>query len=318
MTGPALDQRGGWQEAVVSVRDLDRWSEALHTLFGWTVDGGGAVDTRVLRAWSLPQTTAAEDRILVSPSDAPRRLRLIRFDGVPQVQIRSSAMAWDTGGIFSLLVRVGDTDAIFAAAQLLGWSAYNDPVDMHFGGRVMRNVVLRAWDGVNFGLYQQTTPAPDAPPAFGGASAPFNGQQFVRALAPARDFYTKVLGWEAWFDGTTNLTCNNFGMPANFVGMPKKVAILSAAPDINGQVELVQWDGFTGRDLADRAVAPNLGILSLRIPVASVEQRANALRAAGATLDIPPTPITLPPYGEIMLSGLRAPDGTMIEIFGPP
>jgi catechol 2,3-dioxygenase-like lactoylglutathione lyase family enzyme len=182
----------------------------------------------------------------------------------------------------------------------------------------MRNVVLRAWDGVNFGLYRQTSPALDAPLDFGRAGAPFTAQQFVRAIGPARDFYTKVLGWAPWFDGVTNMTCNNFGMPANFVGMPKKVAILHAAPDVHGQVELVQWDGFTGRDLADRAVAPNLGILALRIPVSNVAERAAALRAAGANIAIAPTTLALDPDGEVMLVGLRAPDGTLIEMFGPP
>ena len=46
-------------------------------------------------------------------------------------------------------------------------------------------------------------------------------------------------------------------MPANYKGkVPKKVAIMHAAPEAFGQVELVQWEVFSGRDLADRQYRP--------------------------------------------------------------
>ena len=41
----------------------------------------------------------------------------------------------------------------------------------------------------------------------------FNGQQSVRDIGPARDFYTRVLGWTPWFDARIGLTCNNMGVP---------------------------------------------------------------------------------------------------------
>ncbi|MDX2144106.1 MAG: hypothetical protein SFV19_12180 [Rhodospirillaceae bacterium] len=307
-----------WTEAVVSVRDLGRWAEALGQLFGWRAGPKNQVDPRLLKAWGLPPTCAAEDVILTEPTDTARHVRLIRFDHVTQVQIRSSAMAWEPGGIFSLLCYARDVDATFAAAQRIGWSAFNDPVDMHFEGRTLRNVVLRAWDGVNFGLYRLMTPAPPPPPYEKVAMA-FNGQQMIRDIAPARKFYGDILNWSPWFDGVTHLTCNNFGMPENFVGkMPKNVIIAAGGKDAAGagaygQVELVQWVGFTGRDLSARAVPPNFGILSLRIPVADVRARADDIAARGGTLFYEPTTVSLAPAGTTMLFGVRTPDGALIE-----
>ena len=316
-----LPLTGAWHEAVISVRDLDKWCAALTHLFGWSEVSRGSVDARLLRSWHLASGITVEERVLGNTDDNARQVRLIKFNGAEQVQIRSSAMGWDTGGVFSLLCYARDTDTTFRAAQELGWSAYNDPVDMHFEGRTLRNVVLRAWDGVNFGLYCPKTPPPPSPPRYAKASAPFNGQQMVRAIKPARDFYANVLGWTPWFEGTLRLNCNNFGMPENYVGvLPKNVAIAAGGKDAANawayaQVELVQWDGFSGRDLAARAVPPNLGILALRIPVADARAHAHSIIQRGGQLWSTPTTIALAPYGESIIFSVRTPDGVMIEFF---
>jgi catechol 2,3-dioxygenase-like lactoylglutathione lyase family enzyme len=317
----ALPLTGAWQEAVVSVRDLDRWGAALDTLFGWHEVERSPIDKRLLSAWQLPSSVTADERVFTNPQDDTRRVRFMKFSGIEQVQVRSSAMGWDTGGVFSLLCYARDVDATFKAAQELGWSAYHDPVNMQFGDRTLRNVVLRAWDGVNFGLYCPTIPPPPAAPLYSKVSAPFNGQQMVREIAPARRFYADLLGWTSWFDGTLRLNCNNFGMPANFVGvLPKNVAIMAGGKSADGawdygQVELVQWDGFAGRDLAEHALPPNLGILALRVPVTDAVETAKLLIARGAILKTPPCRVAIPLHGEVMICAVRTPDGALIEYF---
>lgn len=316
----SMPLNGAWHEAVLCVRDLDRWITALDHLLGWTVQMRDDVDPRLLAAWGLPAAARGREALLVNRADPPRCVRLMQLAGVPQVEIRSSGNHWDTGGIFSLLAYVRDVDATFAAAQQLGWTAFHDPVDMHFGERVLRNVVLRGWDGVNFGLYRVLQPVgPEA--VYPKAAMAFNAQQSVRDIEPARRFWRDVLGWQAWFDGVTHLACNNFGMPENFVGrMPKNVIISAGGQNADGslahgQVELVQWVEFTGQDFAPRAVPPNLGILAMRIPVADAAAKARELVARGGTLYMPPTRLTLAPHGEVVMCSLRSPDGAMIEFF---
>jgi catechol 2,3-dioxygenase-like lactoylglutathione lyase family enzyme len=313
-----LPTTGAWQEAVVSVRDLDRWIDALDALFGWKVELRGAVDPAWLAAWGLPAGAGAEEALLFHPDDAPRRLRLLRFDGVAQVEIRSSGHHWDTGGIFSLLAYVDDPDASFAAAQALGWSAHHDPVDMHFGDRQLRNVVLRAWDGVGFGLYRQMSPA-RAAPSWRKAGMAFNGQQSVRDIAPAREFYSRVLGWTPWFDGRIGLTCNNMGLPLPLVPTQQQDVIICAAGKdaaglwTYGQVELVGWPGLAGRDFAARAVPPNLGVLALRIPVADLDACARRLEALHVPCAVRPCVVRLDPWGELRMLAVRTPDGVIFE-----
>jgi predicted enzyme related to lactoylglutathione lyase len=105
--------------------------------------------------------------------------------------------------------------------------------------------------------------------------------------------------------------------------MPKNVIIAAGSQSADGswapgQVELVQWVGFTGQDFAARAVPPNLGIVAIRIPVADADATAHGLVARGGTLFMPPTAVTLAPHGEVLICSVRSPDGALIEFYSGP
>jgi len=313
-----LELDAGWQESVISVRDLRTWVSALIDLFRWDVIQSDQVDRQLLTQWHLDESVSAEEVVLACAEESKRLVRLVQFNGVIQTQMRSSGMAWDTGGIHSLLCYARDTDATFRLAQDLGWSALHDPVNMEFGGRVMRNVVLRGPDGVNFALYQQTTPPLEHTPSFSSTSMPFNGQQMVRNVRTTVDFYSSALGWNTWFDSAIRLNCNNFGMPANFVGeIPKKVAILHHKAERHGQMELVEWVGFDGDDFSAQSQPPNLGIMSLRIPVSDLETSVEMISQQGTTLFSNPSRVTIMPYGDVQHCSIMTPDGALLELFQP-
>jgi len=133
----------------------------------------------------------------------------------------------------------------------------------------------------------------------------------------ARDFYADALGWSPWYDGETRLAINQFGMPANFKGkVPKKVAIMQTRPEIFGMVELVQWEVFEGRDVADRAVPPNRGHLALRWPAPDLDAalaRANKVMGTSVTAQV----VDLAPFGTVRAAGITTPDGALIELVTP-
>ena len=96
----------GWSEAVLVVSDLAHMMMMLERLAGWQVQRRGAVPAAVLRLWGLPAGAKAIDALIVNPGDRAGFVRLVQFSGVSaQVQIRSSAMPWDHGGIYSLMTR---------------------------------------------------------------------------------------------------------------------------------------------------------------------------------------------------------------------
>ena len=302
----------GWQEAVISVSHLDRWIEALGLIGGWAVLHRGSVAPSIFTHWGLPGDARGEEATMGHPEDRDRWVRLIQVDGVSHQPIRGSAQPWDTGGVFSLLIRSRDIEGVLRRANDIGWGSFNDIDLMKFEEHRNRNVVLRGPDGVCFGIYESANDP--APHDFG---APFTAMQMVRAIAPARDFYADVLDWSPWFDGETRLSINQFGMPANYKGkVPKKVAIMHALPDVFGMVELVQWEVFSGRDFADRAVPPNRGHLALRWPVDDLDgvlERTN--HALGTAIEAHLVDLT--PFGRVRLTCISTPDGALIELLEP-
>ena len=297
----------GWQEVVTGVGDLDRWIDALGHLGDWTVRHRGPMDPRLAAAWFLPREAAPEEAVIGHPAAPERWLRLVQFRGIDAPPARATAQAWDTGGLFSVLIHSSDIADVLKRAQSLGWGSFNDIGLMEFEDRILRNVVLRAPDGCNFGIYE--------PQARGGKTIalpphrlcpPATVQQVIRDLGRTRDFFRDTLGWTPWFDGETRLAINQFGMPDNFAGkVPKKVANVQAAAEASGQVELIQWTVFAGRALSGRAALPHRGHIALRWMVPDISRWAN-----GTT----PARVTLAPWGEVLMVPVLLPEGGRVEV----
>lgn len=317
-----LDLDVGWQEAVLSVSDLEAWQTQLVDIAGWEAILKGDVDRRQLEQWRLPKDVTAKFVVMQNPGETQGLVRLVKFSGADQVQIRSSAQSWDTGGFLSLLIRSRGVDQNFADARRYQWTGYNDPVTLHLGPeRRLRNVVLRGPDGINFGVYERVVPGLDGWPNVKKMSRPFNAMQIVKDRDATVAFYQDVLGYESAMLGNSaasSVESNNFGLPMNLVtSTPLRSAIMHPVGGETGRVEFVEWDGLEGRDLSDRAVAPNLGILTLRFPVSDADSRAQEIQARGGTLLSQPSEVSLPPYGDVSLFSVTTPDGVFLEFFEP-
>ena len=320
----ALD--AGWQEAVVSVRDAPAILRFLTGVAGWRLRFEAALSPATLDfyggspgAW--PASAARREWLVTDADGKPGFVRLVAFDRPEAQRIRSGAMPWDTGGILSLMTRSNETSRVLRAAQDLGWSSFNDPVllDMRDTGVQLTNVVLTGPDGVAVSVYERLTPRlPDAPD-LRALRRPFNAMQSVRDLPAARRFYADVLGFEVLNEGrfsNPRRESNNFGLPANLVAAaPMPFAILGPTRNGPTQVELVQFAGVEGRDLAARASAPNLGLLALRFPVTRLAEVEQRLRKAEWPIAAGPAMLDIHPYGRVRLLAVRAPDGAWLEFF---
>lgn len=317
--GSAVDR--GWQEAVVSASDLGRMQAALEEIAGWREIGRARTRPEMLRLWGLGPEARGEERLLANPGDPAGFVRLVKLSGAgPQVQIRSSAMPWDTGGIFSLMTRSYRLDEAFARAQALGLSAFNDPTDFDFGGVVLRNVVLRLPDGVNIAVYERRRPVLTGWDTAEKLSAPFNAMQMIADRDRTRDYWARVFGYTPFAQGAfldSQPGPNNFALPQNLTtSVERRYAIMAMNRAEVGRVEAMQFAGLSGRDLTQRARFPNLGIAALRYPT----RRLDAILAAARTDGYPvagPIKTLLAPYGPIRLAHLTSPDGVITEAFEP-
>lgn len=322
----SLDVDGGWKEAVTNVADLDRWCDLADRVCGWTVAHRGPMDPRVLTQWGLEPGVSGEEAVFHCGEEAQGFVRFVSLSGVGQRQrIRAGAQSWETGGILSLMVRALDLDKVFTTALDCGWTSIADPVSFEYGGRVLSNVILRGPDGVCFGAYERVDPPLEGWDHIRMMSQPFNCMQIVRSRDATRDFHRAALGLECYVHASTKSSdqkVSQFGHPRNLtdkiethVAIMHPRGVLDAPERENGRVELIQWDGIEGRDLADRAMPPNLGHIALRWAVADVDGAAKRIRDAGYALQSEIATATLPPYGDVRLCGVRTPDGVLYELF---
>ena len=97
---------GGYQEAVFSVSDIEAQVKFYTEVAGWEILSEGNVSQRIIEAYSLPKNITAREVVMGNSGTKRGFIRLIEFVDVDQVQIRSSAQSWDTGGIFDVNFRV--------------------------------------------------------------------------------------------------------------------------------------------------------------------------------------------------------------------
>lgn len=308
-----------WTEAVVSVTNLNQASQLFRQVGGWTRTHQGAVARAEIDYWRLPSFARANFERWCAPGTATGCIRFVRFSNVSQRPIRLAARAWDTGGIFSIMVRSDNVPALFDAAIKQGWWAESEPIGFTFGQSDLRNVVLTGPHGINLAVYQRVAPPFTAFPV-GRISQAFNSMRMVKNRPAARAFYEQGLGFAVLFDSDrepAEPAPSNFGIPFNLTPQVKRAAAaLQPSPGLeSGRVEVMQIEGFSGKDLAAHAVPPNLGILSVRYPVTDLPAYRARLAARGITAAYVADAVLVGGLGRVNLFAVRDPDGNITEFY---
>ncbi len=312
--------RQGFHEIVQSAFDIERLAGPLCAVGGWTRLNLPDAPREQWAAWHVPETcTRIEQCLLLAPNDERGPLRVVVFHGVDQILMRSSQHVWDSGGIFDVDMYSDDASATYAALQRYGWTAFHDPADYGFGDLKVREVVVVGPDGFVIGLIERQSPPLDWPEGLGAMTRQFNSSQTVRDYAAAAAFYRDILGWKAVIEVTSSGT----GEPGSILGMPmpqcaeveRRVGIWHPDGIIDGSVELIQCAGIETRDFAATAISPNVGLLSLRFPVADARRYAAEIEQRGWALYTPPMELEIAPYGRATLFSVRSPDGAILEFY---
>ena len=308
---------GPWTEAVVNVEDIAVATRLFRTAGGWTTRQRGSVSSAEVRYWHLPPTARGTFERLCAPGVATGCIRFVRWTGVAQRPIRRAARAWDTGGIYSIMVRSDNVPALYEQALKLGWWAESDPIRFTFGASDLRNVVLVGPHGINLAVYERISPAFTAFPV-GRISQAFNSMRMVRSKPVSRDFYGKTLGFWMAFDSQNppkDRARSNFGIPYNFTNVAwRNASALAPVEGETGRVEVMQIDGFEGSDLSGQALPENLGIVSVRFPVHDLAAFRSGLAAKGVAIAYAGR-VPVAGVGVTALVAIREPDGAITEFY---
>jgi len=309
----------GWNEAILSVIDLDAAERLYTAVAGWEVVHRGQARPEQARAWLLWKQVTIDEVVLANPGEHGRYVRLVRFHGVPQTQIRSSGRFWDVGGVSNLSCRVADMRATFSTLQKRGWVGHHDPVTYQFGPFTVIEVAATGHDGVVLSLVERLAPTLEPGRLAGHFTAPFNAPQIVSDFEDARTFYFDKLGFKEVINTEIKWQppgANVFGLPYKLaMESPVKVSIAQPQGVMEGSVELFGPGELVGRDFGAYAQPPNLGILMLRFPVAGLEAYVERLTAKGVAIHGPLTEFVVEPYGLVRTVAVLSPNGSWLEFY---
>jgi len=307
-----------WTEAVVSVADIPGATRLFRDYGGWRVTAKGALSRAELSYWQLPAGATATFERLCAPKAETGCIRFVRFAGVAQRPIRRAARPWDTGGIFSIMIRSDSADQLFDRALALGWWAESEPINFDFGGSQLRNVVLTGPHGINIAVYERRAPPFTAFPV-GPMSQAFNSMRMVRNQPASLAFYREKLGLGLLFDSDyldPAPQIGNFSIPINLsTTIPRRAGVVQPQPGETGRMELMQFVGFTGRDFSSEARPPNLGILSVRFPVKGLAAYRVAIEGRGVAVAYAAKRVTVRGIGTVDLFAIRDLDGNITEFY---
>jgi catechol 2,3-dioxygenase-like lactoylglutathione lyase family enzyme len=308
-----------WLMATASVTDLDRSAAFFTQIGGYEILHRGAVDAREIEALGLAEGSSGEALVLGAPGSEDGFIRLLRFEGAGRkVPTRPGARAWDTGCIWSVMVRIKGMESVYDDAIALGWWTETPITYLEFGPSKLNVVVFKGPDGLQVQGYERlANPLPEGFPAFERVSQPFNIMQMTRDRAAAKRLMTDIFGFETFWYGDPYTdkepTPMPLGIPTNLTTtIPYLAGIFYPVPMETGRMEYIEIDGLEGEDYADRCEAPNLGWLSVTYPVDSVEETRRTIARRGGEVAIPLHRTDYGPFGEARVFGIKAPDGATI------
>lgn len=312
----------GWQEAVISVSDIDVTARFFVGIGEYEVKWRGPLDATEISAWGLPASASGE-ALLLGPKDYDSGLvRLVRFDDAGRKEpIRPGARAWDTGCYFSLMTRMKGMQSIYDDAIRLGWWTETPITYLEFGASKLNIVVFRGPDGVQVQGYERLEPPlPATIPEFDRFAGPFNVMQTVTDRDETYRFFTEVLGFDTFYKGkpftAEEPTPTPLGIPINLTtSSAYRAGIVYPKAGEFGRMEMIEFMDLDGNDYADRCDAPNLGLLAVRFPVEDIEVASATLSDRDWNIHRTVEALHIAPYGDVRLLTVKTPDGANVQFF---
>ncbi len=312
------------QEFVISVSDLDAMRTAFTEVFKWEVKREGPIDPTVIRFWGLPFGTAGQELLVGNAASDFGYVRLVEIDADDKELMRPGARWWDTGGLYNLNILVKDLDATQAALRDLGWTARGFKSTYDRGTAKGESQVMIGPDDLVVSFQERQAPPLQGWPAFTGATHIEVGYQMVQDLETWYAFYDETLGFEGI--GMRDrpqlgpIGPNDYGLPHNASDIASySQANVMFPRETKQSLGARAWTTAEGYDFSERIKAPNLGILSARLPVPDLDVVLARLARDGHAPVGEVQILFLEPYGAVRAALVRTPGGSgqLLTLFEP-
>ncbi|WP_030909573.1 VOC family protein [Streptosporangium amethystogenes] len=298
----------------VAVSGLERSCAFYADTFGYVRLAEGAIGGRETELlWQMPGGLTGHAVVMGPAGSSTGLLRLVCFDTPGEPYWGDYSRAQDYGH-YALNIRVDDIRPALDRLRAAGGRTKSEPT--HW--TVMPD--LSAWDSLSYDPDGVVLDVFQLEPGEGSALAGYDGrpselQTVAIHVSDARasaDFYG-ALGYVALYDKLIENMESFFRLPPG-TGL-HNINMYVPGDTLNGRVEIAQYVGFPGEQQRDRAVPPNIGILSVSLGTDDLAATAALVTGIGGEPVCDPVEVDLPPYGPALVQTFFGLDGEVLEFY---
>lgn len=300
----------------LGVSDLERACAFYASALGYQVKESGPVPDSLAAAWRFPEGMRGRYAVVAPDDSGLGRIRLLGFDA-PGERLWNSGNLYSGCGYYALNFRCRDALETMRAITAAGGSSAHEPSFWEVSEAVaVRDSINDDPDGIRLDIFSYERGGELRGPLETGVSVVQTIAIATRDVARSVAFY-RALGFEVLFDrvldfpGLQDLLGTDRPVRIHNVNLMKDGSI------VPGRVEMFAYldmDHLPAESLRDRAVPPNIGILSASLESDDVDADVALLQSLGASL-VARARLPLPGFGDCEAATLAGPDGEQLEIF---
>ena len=294
----------------IAVADMQQVRELWIKQFGLTaLEHRVGPDAELAKLWGIDPTQISEQLLLASPSAETGKLHFVELAD-PGSAVRQNAAPYDLGAK-NLDVNCTDLPGCVEKLKKSGYEFRSEIVEYEIEGLEIREVQMPAHDGLNVAFIEVLGPKFKTPFTKQGYAALTSFVVIVEDTVSEANFYKHTFG----FDEIMYHKLNGASIETA-IGLPSGAALhmrlCGKESNMFGRMELISYEGLTGKNRFKLAQPPATGILRCGFIVNSLNEMTakadiNEQRVAG-----PLSIETIFGHGQVLQ--IESPAGLKIDI----
>jgi catechol 2,3-dioxygenase-like lactoylglutathione lyase family enzyme len=300
----------------LGVGDLDAAVAFYRAALDYRCVAQGEVDPALAPAWRFDPALRGRCAVMAADDSGLGRLRLLCFDR-PGERLWNEDNRYCGSGYYALNFRCRDAAAMMRRIADAGGHAAHAPSFWEVSEQVaVWDSISDDPDGIRLDMFSYERGGELRGPLDTEVSVLQTVALATRDIARSSAFY-RALGFEVLFDRVLDFPELQTLLGAD---RPVKIHNINLMKDgriVPGRVEMFSYlgvDELVEHPLRDRAVPPNLGILSMSFECESLDDDHARLCAIGA-IPVARARTLLPGIGPADVATLHGPDGELIELY---
>jgi catechol 2,3-dioxygenase-like lactoylglutathione lyase family enzyme len=254
----------------IAVADMQQVSALWIEQFGLAVlEHRLGPDAELAKLWGITPAQISEQLLLASPGAETGKLHFVELAD-PGSAVRQDAAAYDLGAK-NLDVNCTDLPGCVKKLKQAGYEFRSEIVSYEIEGLKIREVQMPAHDGLNVAFVEVLGPGFETPFTEQGYAALTSFVVIVEDTVSEADFYKHTFG----FDEVMYHKLSGPGIETT-IGLPSGAALhmrlCGKEDNMFGRMELISYEGLTGKNRFKLAQPPATGILRCGFVVNSLDE----------------------------------------------